>query len=246
MRRLRELIGAAQGNDDRAREDLIRSAVPFIYRTACRICGRRLDWRNDDELSVALAAFDESISRFCLERGTDFWAYARAVIRSRVGQYLRRSFRRRELPLLLETHEEATVSPAAMAEAICRHREAEDVRELAQEIELLESSLQRFGFSVSDLVAGAPRHRHARDRCLKAARVVVGTPEYRSFALKHRKLPLRQIERATGISRKVLDTWRRYIIAVVVILGTEDFPRLKAFINFSSTEPRDGGPSPGY
>jgi RNA polymerase sigma factor len=54
----------AQSNDQQARENLLNHFRPMIRQEAQRICRRCLEWGRDDELSVALIAFNESINAY--------------------------------------------------------------------------------------------------------------------------------------------------------------------------------------
>ncbi|WDC84568.1 sigma factor [Caloramator sp. mosi_1] len=50
------------------RDKLIEQNKDFIYKIASSICKRRLSWENDDELSIALIAFNKSIETYDKKR----------------------------------------------------------------------------------------------------------------------------------------------------------------------------------
>jgi DNA-directed RNA polymerase specialized sigma subunit len=57
-----ELLSARNG-DRGAREKLIQEHRDFIAGTSSKICRRYLVWDNDDELSIALLAFNEAAKK---------------------------------------------------------------------------------------------------------------------------------------------------------------------------------------
>ncbi len=79
--------------DPLAREDFLESCKPFIFKAACKFCRRILDWGRDDELAIALIAFNEAIDRFREGSGVPFLAFARLVMSSRLTDYYRRENR---------------------------------------------------------------------------------------------------------------------------------------------------------
>lgn len=50
------------------REKFIEENRDFVYKIASSICKRRLSWQNDDELSIALIAFNKAIETYDKKR----------------------------------------------------------------------------------------------------------------------------------------------------------------------------------
>ena len=50
-------------------EGLIKEHMPFLIRTVSEFTGRYVSTENDDEFSVALAAFAEAVEKYEPERG---------------------------------------------------------------------------------------------------------------------------------------------------------------------------------
>ncbi len=59
-----ELLRRAQQGDQEARAQVIRDFSPFIVNTASHSARRFLRSGDDDEISIALMAFDEAISSY--------------------------------------------------------------------------------------------------------------------------------------------------------------------------------------
>ena len=64
----------------------IKQHIPFIIKTVSQITGQYVTL-NQDEMSIALLAFNEAIDKYEEERG-EFLPFAKVVIRSRVLNYL--------------------------------------------------------------------------------------------------------------------------------------------------------------
>lgn len=63
------------------RDSFIEENKSFIYSTALRICKRSLSWNNDDELSIALLAFNKACDSYLSEKG-DFYSFSSVIIRN--------------------------------------------------------------------------------------------------------------------------------------------------------------------
>lgn len=214
------LVKAATGGDDGCRDLLLRHYRPLAVRVARQVCRRFID-EHDDEYSVALLALNEAIDGFEASHGARFEGYARMVIRRRLIDHLRRERRHRHLSLEPEASP-LTVTGAHPAEyeaARVRHETTERARDLAEEVARFRTQLQDFGMDLADLAAATPRHRDTRAAVQAVARTLAQDPALFGQLLRTRRLPIRILTARTGMSRKVLETWRRYIIAVALILG---------------------------
>lgn len=71
------------------REKFISENKSFIYKVASSICKRKLEWENDDELSIALIAFNKSIDTYNEDKG-NFFSYAKMLIKNALIDYFRK------------------------------------------------------------------------------------------------------------------------------------------------------------
>jgi RNA polymerase sigma factor len=227
-----QLVLRARRGDLRAREDLIGACKPFIARVAARICGRYLTWENDDELSIALIAFNEAIDAYDVRqrRGVPFLTFAHRVIHRRLTDHFRREKRHRRwdlLPLDLTVEEVLLADRARALTAFRREQEAQAVAEL---LDRLQEALAVYGIGLRDLAAATPRHRDTRTVLSRVARVISASPALREHLERYGTLPLRALVRQTGVSRRVLERGRRYIIALVVILTHPELAPLRRLL----------------
>lgn len=240
--RVTDWIRRAQAGDAASREYLLRTYRSFVRAVASGVCGRRLSWHHDDdELSIALIAFNEAIDRYEPERSGDFQRFARLVITSRLRDYLRREARHRHLSLVLVTDEGDELVPLEHAESVRRHEEGLTARDLAEEIATLDRLLAEYGFDLTVLADRAPQHRETRDQCLRVALAVIRDPHLLEMLRRRRMLPIGELERITGLSRKVLETWRRYIVALVLIGSTPELAGLRRFLGLPEPASREDG-----
>lgn len=230
------LVAEAQAGRGEAREDLLRAYSPFAMRVASDVCGRYITAGEDDEASVALLAFNEAITNYRQEKGGSFFGFAETVIRRRLIDHFRRQKGRREVPfseLEVEDEEGGSYLPVEVEEAQTRHQARSEMAERQEEIARYQALLAQYGITLADLVANCPKHRDARESAQAVARTLAQNPAWVKRIMTQRSLPLRELEKDAGVSRKTLERNRKYIIAVVLIL-IEDFVYLKEYV-----EPRD-------
>lgn len=220
-----ELLRRARSGDQAAREELIASNREFIRQTASKVCGRLLDW-DQDEISVALIAFNEAIDAYREDKGVPFPAYARLVIKSRLSDHFRREARFTHNVAL----DDAAVHRVTAAgwEHLVDRLAAEERR---QEVEAYRKQLAEFGLTLADLVAASPKHRDTRQNLLRAARILASREELFGVLMARKKVPLNGLAEASGLSIKALEKGRRYIIAVSLIFGFPDkYPYLHCYL----------------
>lgn len=233
-----ELQHRAAFGDAHARERLIRSHRKFILWAANRSCRRHIDPERDDEWSVALIAFNEAIDTFREGGGAGFLSHARLVIGRRLVDYFRQNGKQEWLPLDEALEDEEGRQQRCWAEeqaAWDRYRRDTEVAERAEEIGRYASDLAGFGLDMDDLEQACPTHRDTRLELLRIAAALAAEPRLMGFLRARRQLPIRELMASTGASRKILETWRRYIIAVAVILGG-DYDHLREFVRLPSSE----------
>lgn len=92
------LLLAKEGNE-LIREEFIQNHKPFIIKISSNICKRYLTWGHDDELSIALVAFNEAIDSFKPNDEASFYGFAKTVITRRLIDYFRKESKHQVLSL---------------------------------------------------------------------------------------------------------------------------------------------------
>lgn len=217
------LLREAREEVPAARERLIELHRGFVYKVACEHCRRNLAW-DDDELSVALIAFNEAIDTYDEQRGAPFLGYARLVIKNRLTDYLRKEHRHNERYVPVEE---------VRAQELLRQGYEEEIwaEECAAEISQYESLLSAYGLSLADLVEATPKHRRLRRQLIAAARALVRDRDCLVYFRERKKVPLQELSRITGFPLKVLERGRRYIVGLALVFAhPEEFPFINAHL----------------
>ncbi|MGI6547446.1 MAG: sigma-70 family RNA polymerase sigma factor [Bacillota bacterium] len=229
-------IRAAQAGDTLAREHLIKTHQDFINAIASRFKGQSLDRYNDDEWSIALLAFNEAIECFQEQHGASFRSYATRVINHRLIDAARKEKRHRYQPLEVRNAEgELLPNPVETELSWQAFRETELVRERTEEIRAFEAELSAYGISFQNLAKTCPQHSDTRARLVQVASLIAADPALRRELKRTKRLPLQALCQATGLSRKVLKSGRRFIIALTILLAADEYVHLRDFFDLPSS-----------
>ena len=214
-----------------AREELITRQERNILRIASS-AKHRFVTKSDDEWSVALCAFSHAIDTYRIEKGS-FLVYAEIVIRrSLIDAHRAESRRAQEFivsPEAFEGETEESVPNPVLATMIDRSIRAQD-RTLQEEILAALEVLRRYGFGFYDLTSCSPGQERTRRACARAADAVLASATQLSQLTRTQQLPLKRLVEHDGIPKKILERYRKYIIAMIVIRAG-DYPALQGYLS---------------
>lgn len=230
---LNNLLRLAKDGDALSRDYLIETNKGFIRRISSYICKRNLDWSNDDELSIALIAFNESIDSYNPRKGLQFLSYSRMLINSRLIDYFRKNTNN---AVALSAIEDDELFAVENREAYDRYSISNTTEERALEISMFNKELSQYGLSMCDLTENSPKHRDTRKILFNTALKCSSRKEIVYSLKKNRMLPLKEIEVLAGVKRKFLEQWRKYIIALLIITSSDEYAYLKEYIEFDKEE----------
>lgn len=226
-----ELLRRAKLGDADARNQLIQDYTPFVLKVASQKVGRFLRPGTDDEVSIALLAFNEAIDAYDGERGS-FLGFSQTVIQRRLVDYFRRDRGRQHEVMLsdLERADEERVesSPLDQAAQLAWEASQED-DERRREIEEYGKLLANLGIRFQDLARRAPKHRDSRDRAIMLARAVVSRPDDCLALMERGDLPIKRLTEEFRVSRRLIERHRVYIVAAAVIMAN-DLPHLQQYL----------------
>lgn len=233
-------LALAAKDNDAIREELILQQEKFILRTAS-LASFRFVTKSDDEWSIALYAFSDSIDHYSAERG-NFLPFARMLIRrSLIDWHRSNASYQNEItvsPFVLEGQcgEEADDTEKAVCMAVNRQsmRQSEG-GSLQDEIIAANQALELYGFRFFDLTECSPKQDRTKEQCAEVIRYVIARPELVRELEWSRKLPVQAIVKGSGVSRKLIDRYRKYLIMAVVIL-CGDYPHLAEYLKFVRRE----------
>ncbi len=207
-------------SDGLLREQFIESHRDFVRRYASFVSRRPLDWSNDDELSEALIAFNDAIETFVPGSRQGFIGYAKVVIRRRLIDLFRKRAATAHECAVPEGFDLPDARAAAEFERMDR----------AFEMEHFERRMRAFGITLANLVENSPSHRETRESLKHLAAKVSERKDIVRRLFETRQLPIREIQLAERCSRKVLETWRKYLISLMVIIHDEELESMREFV----------------
>ena len=201
-------------------DKLIGEYKPFIASTVESHLGRYVEYGVDDELSIALMAFNEAIKKYDISRG-NFLTFARITIKHRLIDYYRREKRNPETVSYVDLSQEDDEEPANLFinESIKEYtdRELSELRKM--EILQIKKELATWGISFADVAKSSPKQRGTKKTYLKAINFIMETPEILDIIKTKRYLPVEKVCTALKIPRKRIERGRNYIVAAVLILS---------------------------
>ena len=220
--------------DERAREELIQTHEQTILRTAAAV-SRHYVGKSDDEWSVALCAFSHAIDIYDGTKG-DFLPFAQMLIRRELVDAYRQEARHAGemsvAPEVFDGSAEPEEDDKSVYLAVVRESVAASERSLHDEIVAANTMLTEYGFRFFDLTECSPQQEKTRRECAAAIRGLLKDPPLLvSLLRQNRKLPMTELYRLSGVSRKTLDRYRKYIIMAALILS-DDYPQLAAYLKF--------------
>jgi RNA polymerase sigma factor len=220
-----DLLVRAKAGEALARNELIDSFRPFILKVAARFCKRRLDWRNDEELSVAMMAFNEAIDTFDPGQGAAWSSYAYLVINRRLTDYVRKENKYKNSAVLQEDFSEFV--PAAATAYV-----GQDFERIfwQDEIHSMLDKLTAYGISMKDLVSATPKHKRVRLKLAYIAHQMSIDEYFLGYIKKNFRLPVKEISLRFNVRRKFVETWRRYLLALFLVLTDEDLIMVREYV----------------
>lgn len=215
-----------------SRNDLIEKNKDFIYSVACRICKRKLLWENDDELSIALIAFNKACDTYCSNKG-NFYSYARALIKNALIDFFRKSS---NIPYLVFDSESDEMEYVEYKGSMSIYEIQMENSMRAEEIAAFSKELEEYGLSFNMLVNSSPSHKDTRNSLLNIAFACIKEEDVLNSIKSKGNLPVKKILLLTGVNRKLIEKWRRYILVLILILSSSEYPFIKSFLKIKVGE----------
>ena len=209
-------VKAAQ-TDPEAADAFIRQYTAFIRSETVKFIHTAPENGHEDELSIAMLAFYESILSYDSGRGA-FLPYAARAIRNRLIDHYRREKRHgnvislhapagdeegRELGDTLPDHRDELAQRA--------HRQAsrEEIREFGEK-------LGQFGLSFSDVADNCPRQERTFAACRRVLDFARIRPDLLRQVEQEGRLPMKELAQGSGTDKKTLERHRKYLVAILL------------------------------
>lgn len=214
------------------RDEFIDENKGFIYTIASKICNKKLDWNNDDELSVAIIAFNTACDTYNEDKG-NFSSYAKVVIKNALIDYFRKA---KVAPYLMFREEEAQFDYADIKNSLSEYEKNKENDIRANEILELSKELMKYKLSFSELVNTSPSHYDTRNTLLNLAFKCSKQQSIVDYIVKRKNLPVKEIMLLTAVNRKLIEKWRKYILVLIIIFSSDEYPYIKSYFNIKAGE----------
>ena len=220
-------------------EKLIREQEETILKTASKV-SRRYITHSDDEWSIALSAFSKAIKVYAENKG-DFLPFAKMIIKRDLIDFFRsQKNTMHEVPIaphVLEGNGEPDEDPDGVYFAVVKASVQASDNSIRNEIISANEMLMQYGFRFYDLTECSPKQDKTREDCAKVVRYMLDQypPKLLDELKKRKKLPVKVLANATGISKKTIDRYRKYMIMAILILEG-DFPHIAEYLKFMRKE----------
>ena len=235
-------LALAAKTDEQALNNLIEQNKAWILQQAANTVHRYVT-DSDEEWSTALLAFHEAVQSYDAGKG-NFRAFASVVIKRRLLDEIRSQWRRKgEIHVLPGAFdgdfgtEEGETPDAVSLEVQSRVAElsagpaVDPAQQAREEIAAAQQILKPYGFSFFDLAESSPKAEKTKQACCQAVLALLKDGELLEKMRRNKALPMKELEKASGVARKILDRHRRYIIAAAEILSGE-YPVLAEYLGY--------------
>lgn len=214
------------------RDKFIEENKGFIYNIASKICNRKLDWLNDDELSIALIAFNTACDTYNDNKG-NFLSYAKVLIKNALIDFFRKM---KNAPCLMFQDEEEVINYIDNKGALIEFEKEKENLRRAEEIAILSNELIKYKLNFSDLAEASPSHIDTRETLLNIAFKCSREECIIDYINNKKNLPIKEIILLTNANRKFLEKWRKYILVLILILSSNEYSYIKSYFNIEAGE----------
>ena len=208
----------------------------FIKRCAFFACKRFVS-ESEDEWSIALIAFYEAVRTYRKDKGS-FKSFASMVIRRRLMDYFDTQSRHYAvLSAAPETFDGQLASDNASPFEIEVAKNSADANThsrpgttpLEDEVEAIRQVVAAYGFDLYEIGGCSPKTGKTKKACASIIDAICHSQELTGIMRRKRNLPYVRLLELPGVTKKILERHRKYLIAAAEIrLG--DFPQLGEYV----------------
>lgn len=202
-----QAIKHCQLGDDTLRNTLIEQYLPFIIKTCSQHLNRYIQVENNDELIIAMIAFNEAISKYKPEKG-NFITFAALLIKNRLIDFQRTG----DKEIILSYDD-----PSSMIQNYIPSKgniEEELIND--DQIRRYEVSLKRFGLSFESLIDAAPKHKKTRFTAIHIGKRSSQESQIVEKLYSTKRLPITLISNSFKVTIKIIKGSKAFITSVII------------------------------
>lgn len=228
---IEQMVAEAQNGSEETVNAILVSYTPFVKKTASHVCKRYIT-DQDDEFSVSLHAFHEAILKYETDKNASFLTFAHLLIRRKLIDHIRKEVRVKEVSFGMagpNGDETNLLTKYEQSSSIEHYIDEQRASERKEEMIRYGDLLRVYGLSFEELVSVSPKHTDARQTAIEIAQIIAETDEFYRYVIEKKRLPIKELEDLVEVSRKTIERQRKYIIALVLLLGS-DYEVLKEYV----------------
>lgn len=204
--------------DSKKADALIRQYLPFIKSETAKFMKRAPVEGQDEELSIAMVAFYESMMAYDKKKGA-FLSLASLTIRNRLIDYYRKEKRHYNITSLeTPVAQDGEGGEGTLMDQLADERDhIEDkvsIQAARQEIEKFTGELALFDLNLTDIADACPKQERTLEACLGLLEHAKQNPDIFDELLANKKLPVTRLAKETGVAKKTIERHRKYIIGI--------------------------------
>ena len=204
--------------DPEAADALIGQYMGFIRSETVKFTHSAPENGREDELSIAMLAFYESILSYKKSRGA-FLPYAARVIRNRLIDHYRLEKRHGNV-ISLHAPASGDEEERSLLDTLPDTRDeicAFEVRtDSQQEIREFSEKLAQFGITFSDVADNCPRQGRTLAACRRVLDFARAQPGLLRQVEDTGKLPMNELATGSGTGKKTMERHRKYLVAILL------------------------------
>lgn len=200
--RLERLQSEVVGTD--TEDKIIQDYIPFIISKVSKITSRYIETENDETYLVGLEAFHEAMEKFDKSKGR-FLSFAEMVIRNRITDFLRQQEKHRG-----NVHYD-------QMDDLAHNNSMEEAIMLKEEVFAFKLKLAMFGLTPDELVDASPKQEKTIRKVTDVGREASKHEDITNKMYETKKLPMARILDVVKTTKKILKTYRNYIVAVIIV-----------------------------
>jgi len=218
---LSDIISQCQQGDQQLRNQLIEQYLPFIIKTASEHLNRYIEIENNDELTIAMIAFDEAISKYNADKG-GFIKFAQRLIINRLIDYQRSG---KSDTFISYDNPDNTI-----AEHLSDDENLEQTVLEKDELTAYETALKNFGLTYEDLIEQSPKHQNTRTKAMTLGKQSSKEPPIVQKLYETKRLPITKIATRFKVTIKIVKR-SKALITSVIIAYVEKFESITQWID---------------
>lgn len=205
-------------------EEIYPDLISFSLRVASKTCNRYVAMQ-DEEAGIAQMSILEAFDKYDPEKGA-FYPFLGRVVRNRLIDFRRKENRIKNIPFSNLGDNEDDF-PDVIDDSFFNTVIDDMARQ--QEIEMFKHLLAEYKITFEELIKVSPKQMAVREKVKQIVWLITSEYKLKTYLLDKKVLPAAILQNQFHVNHKILDRYRKYIIAGVLILNYE-FTFLKPYI----------------